>query len=65
MNLGRILKFLNLLMPFCYIIVGGLLLTNLFSSITRERRVLFAVIVIVYGSFRIYKTFMMNKRDGE
>ena len=60
--LKKILKGLNLLIPFCYIVVGCILLTDLFTYIDRGIRIIFGAIVIIYGLFRVYR-FYTKTRD--
>lgn len=48
---------MNFLIPICYVLVGILLLTDLFEAIGEEKRILFGVIVIGYGIFRLYKAW--------
>ena len=51
----KILKVLNLLIPFCYIAMGFILLTDMFAYIDRGKRITFGVIIIIYGIYRIYR----------
>jgi hypothetical protein len=47
----------HFLISVCYMAVGVLLLTGLFHVIDRGISILFGVIVIGYGIFRLYKAF--------
>lgn len=54
-GINKILRGLNFIIPVCYILMGCILLTDLFASIKRENRTIFGIIIIIYGIFRIYK----------
>jgi hypothetical protein len=60
-NFKKILKGLNLLIPFFYITLGCILLTNLFAHIDRGKRIIFGVIIIMYGFFRIYRVYAKTR----
>ena len=61
MNYNRILKGLTFLIPFCYIAVGCILLTDLFASLDRGKRIVFGVIIIIYGIFRVYRVYSKTR----
>ena len=54
-GINKILRGLNFIIPVCYILMGCILLTDLFASIKRENRIIFGIIIIIYGIFRIHK----------
>ena len=60
-NFNKILKGLNFLVPLCYIAMGCIFLTNLFVYIDRGKRIIFGVIIITYGLFRIYKAYIKTR----
>ena len=61
MKFNNILKCLNLLIPFCYIAIGCVLLTDLFASFERGKRIIFGAIVIIYGLFRVYRVYTKTR----
>jgi hypothetical protein len=64
MNTRNILNTLNFIIPLCYVVVGCILMTDLIDTVDRGKRILFGVIVIAYGIFRIYKAYA-KIRDKE
>lgn len=54
-HFNKILKILNFIIPFCYIAMGCVLLTDLFDNISRGIRIVFGIIIIIYGIYRIYR----------
>lgn len=52
-----IFKGLHFIAPFFYIAVGCVFLTDLFYEISEWKRVLFGIIIILYGLFRIYNAY--------
>ena len=52
----KIPKTLNLIIPFCYIAMGSILFTDLFADIERGKRIIFGVIIIIYGIYRIFRS---------
>lgn len=55
----------HFLISLCYIAVGCVLFTNLFGAIDARKRVVFGVIVIGYGVFRMYKALKQYGRQRE
>ena len=55
MDFNKILKGLNFVIPFCYIAMGCVLMTDLFASIDRGKRIIFSIIIIIYGIYRIFR----------
>lgn len=53
----KILHILNFLIPICYMMVGFLLLTDFFATIHRGHRILFGLIVMGYGVFRLRRAW--------
>jgi len=53
-HINKILKTLNFIIPFCYITMGFILLTDLFADINRGTRITFGIIIIIYGIYRIF-----------
>lgn len=47
----------HFLISLCYIGVGCILFTDLFGTIDVRKRMVFGVIVLGYGVFRLYKVF--------
>lgn len=47
----------HFLISLCYIAVGCVLFTDLFETIDARKRMIFGVIVIGYGTFRLYKAY--------
>ena len=50
-------KGLHFTAPFLYIAIGCAFFTHLFSGIDEWKRIVFGIIVIMYGFFRIYKAY--------
>ena len=61
LNFNKVLKGLTFLIPFCYIAMGCIFFTNLFVYIDRGKRIIFGVIIIIYGFFRIYKAYTKTR----
>ena len=57
---NKIIKCLNFIVPFFYITVGCVLFTDLFPGIDRSKRIVFGIIIIIYGFFRVYKAYAKN-----
>jgi hypothetical protein len=57
LNFDIIIKYINFIIPFLYIVMGCVFFTNLFPAIDRSHRIIFGIILIIYGAFRIYKTY--------
>ena len=64
MNTRNILNTLNFIIPLCYVVVGCILMTDLIAAVGRGKRILFGVIVIAYGIFRIYKAYAKIRDKG-
>lgn len=54
-HLNKIPRVLKLLIPFCYIAMGCVMLTGLFENIDRGIRITFGIIIIIYGIYRIFR----------
>ena len=54
---NKIVKTFNLLIPFYYAAIGIILLTNFFDFFSRGTRIAFALVILLYGIFRIYRIF--------
>ena len=60
---NKILKTFNLLIPFYYVTIGIILLTNFFDFFSRNARIGFGGVIMLYGIFRIYRIF--SKAQGD
>lgn len=60
-HFNRILKVFNLLIPFCYIVMGFILLTDLFGNIDGGTRTTFGIIIMVYGIYRICRVCLKTR----
>ena len=56
-DINKIIKYLNYIIPFCYIMFGSVLFTDLFPDIDGSKRIIFGIIIIIYGFFRGYKAY--------
>lgn len=61
---NKIVKTFNLLIPFYYIGIGIILLTNFFDSFSRAARFAFGSVILLYGIFRIYRIFSKAEGNG-
>lgn len=59
--MNKLLKGFNILIPFYYIAVGGILMTDLFAFFDRGKRILFGAVIIIYGVFRIYRVYSKTR----
>ena len=65
MFLVKIVNAVKLVIPFCYLVVGGMLLAGLFGDIGMAKQVLFGGIIILYGCFRMYSEYRKLRGKGE
>jgi hypothetical protein len=56
-DINKIIKCLHFIIPFLYIMMGCVLFTDLFPDINRSSRIIFGIIIIIYGVFRVYKAY--------
>jgi len=61
LNIKSVLRYLNFIIPFLYIAMGCTLFFNLFPNIDRGKRIIFGVVIILYGIFRVYKAYVKNR----
>jgi hypothetical protein len=62
-DINQIMKYINFIIPLLYITIGCVFLTNLFSNIDRSWRIIFGIIIIVYGIFRVYQAYEKMRRN--
>lgn len=62
LGIKTVLRSLSLIIPFLYIAMGCALFFNLFSSFDKTKRIIFGAVLVLYGLFRMYKSYT-NDRD--
>jgi hypothetical protein len=64
LNINAILTPLNFAVPILYIVLGCLLFTNLLFDFDRSKKIIFGIVLILYGAFRFYKAYTKT-RDSQ
>jgi len=59
--LKTILRPLHFVIPFFIVVLGCLILAHILFDFDKTKRILFGVIFILYGSFRIYQDIRKNR----
>ena len=62
-DINRIIKYINFIIPLLYITMGCILFTNLFPNFDRSWRIIFGIIIIIYGFFRVYQAYEKIRKD--
>jgi hypothetical protein len=62
-NISNVLKGLGFVIPLLYIAFGCLLFTNLFFDFDRSKKMIFGIILILYGGFRGYRAYAKTRNN--
>jgi len=60
-EINSILKCINLIFPFFYLVVGCLFLFNIFPNFNRRMTLTLGIIIILYGIFRFYMAYIKTR----
>jgi hypothetical protein len=60
-NLRSILRPMHFVIPVFIIVLGCLILTHVLFDFDKTKRIIFGVIFILYGCFRIYQAIRKNR----
>jgi uncharacterized membrane protein HdeD (DUF308 family) len=61
LNIKSILRSMHFAIPILIVVLGCLILTHVLFDFDKTKRVIFGIIFILYGCFRIYQAINKNR----